>query len=58
MRQQLDQYTFTISTQRTHHALKGQTPSAVGTALGNAHTTKLAMAGQEHNIDFGSFLII
>jgi hypothetical protein len=39
-------------------ALKGQTPSAVGTALGNEHTTKLAMAGQEHNIDFGSFLII
>ena len=39
-----------------NYALKGQPPSAGGTALGNdTHTTKLAPTGQKHFIDFGCY---
>jgi hypothetical protein len=56
MRQQLEQYTFTLSPLRTHHTLKGQTPSVVGTALGNVEHNKTRPNRANASIPNSSFI--
>jgi hypothetical protein len=50
-------YTIPISPQCNHHALKGQNPSAEGTALGNEAQNKTRHGWAKALIPHSSFLI-